>query len=129
MSSRHDAARRYCVLCGKSLAGSYYAVGNRDGKEMVACLSCHTAIFWLEKVEWRLGLSSPGGRPVVIDAVHYVIGPENARGSRGFGGRKHVIRLRDTGEIIESTNLWLQGDVPLVFRDLLPDTADFVETA
>lgn len=91
----------------------------------------HLIRFWDEKVKWaEAGDQTPDGRQTLrVDGVHYVVGHEelghNEPQFRGFGGRKMVFELFD-GTLIESTNIWCQGDIPTVYRDRLPDNARFV---
>jgi hypothetical protein len=63
---------------------------------------------------------------VVINHTHYRIGSQDAKGTRGFGGREFVIEL-DDGQIIRTTNLWYQGPIPPAYWDRLPNNAKFVE--
>lgn len=44
----------------------------------------------------------------------------------GFGGRKFIIKIIETGEVVETCNLWCQGDIPQKFRGRLYDNAEFV---
>jgi hypothetical protein len=43
----------------------------------------------------------------------------------GFGGRRFIIR-RNCGEILETRNLWSNGDIPREYREMLPDNAEFL---
>jgi hypothetical protein len=67
---------------------------------------------------------------VVIGSVHYRIGKHIANikpSLLGFGGRHSTIRMIDTGEIIETNDLWHQGTVPEEYRELMPNNAEFVQ--
>lgn len=78
---------------------------------------------------WELQLSDRNDA-VVIDHVHYRIGPEKSNGSRGFGGRKFLIEFNEGGgKVISTTNLWYQGPIPPAHWDKFPDNARFVELA
>lgn len=65
---------------------------------------------------------------VVVDNIHYVVGSEAqpVGASRGHGGRKFRIRFFD-GRLVTTTNLWHQGPIPPVFRDRLPNNAEFID--
>lgn len=67
-------------------------------------------------------------RAVVIKGEHYRIGdaPYPQRGY-GFGGSEFTIKMKDTGEVIKTRDLWHQGTVPPEYRDRLPDSASFVK--
>lgn len=62
-------------------------------------------------------------KAIVVDGVHYRIGRGNGG---GFGGRKFVIKYLASGEVVETHDLWYQGQIPPMFREQLPDTAEFV---
>jgi len=49
------------------------------------------------------------------------------RGFLGYGGADWIIKIKDTGQIIETNNLWCQGDVPKHFKHRMPDNAEFIE--
>lgn len=74
--------------------------------------------FWNEKIAIK---DDP--RVARVSGTHYQIGDENAKGMRGFGGARAIIRFHD-GRVVESSNLWTQGQIPLAYRDQLPDNAE-----
>lgn len=84
---------------------------------------CFNCSFWWEKVEWE-----QQGQPWVVrvDGVHRTIGPDPKPGTPGHcfghGGHRFVFRFHD-GRVVESRNVWHQGDIPERFRELLPDNA------
>jgi len=100
-----------CPYCGREGKERY------DGK----CHSCH---FWLRKVELS---EEDRVRQVIVDNIHYMIGKQNTSGFKGFGGREFIIQFFD-GRIVETSNLWHQGEIPERFRSMLPDNAVFKET-
>lgn len=51
----------------------------------------------------------------------------NKKAFVGFSGRRFKIKMLDTGEIIETNNLWNNGTVAEKFREQLPDNAEFVK--
>lgn len=83
---------------------------------------CFSDLHWYE-----LYLDRDNANSVRINGRHYYIGDPNAIGLRGFGGRKYVIKFHD-GRIVETTNLWTQGEIPDRWRERLPDNAEFVES-
>lgn len=79
--------------------------------------------FWLEIIQEK-------DEHIIIDGVCYYLDRNDLWGRpgwQGFAGRRFRIRFLETGEIIETTNLWHNGTIPDEFRDLLPDNAEFVE--
>lgn len=48
------------------------------------------------------------------------------QGFLGYGGADWIIRIKDTGQIIETNNLWHQGEVPKHFKYRMPDNAKFI---
>jgi hypothetical protein len=81
-----------------------------------------TRDFWVPK--WNARFSPLVAR---IDGKHYLIGDEDSKAMRGFGGVKYTIRFFD-GREVTTTNLWSQGEIPEEIRELyLPDNAEFVE--
>ena len=42
---------------------------------------------------------------------------------KGFGGRKFTFQRISDNSIVESCNVWCEGDVPKHFRDRTPDNA------
>ena len=64
----------------------------------------------------------------VVDGRHYIACPKGTvdqYGFRGFGGHNFKIAYFD-GRLIESDNVWHQGEIPERFRDRLPDNARFI---
>jgi len=83
------------------------------------------AYFWAEKVEWlNNGDIYDGCKVARINGEHYTIGSETS-GMKGMGGRKYRIKFNN-GEVVETTNLWHQGDIPEQLKDILVDNAEFV---
>ncbi|WDP93379.1 MAG: hypothetical protein HUN04_22710 [Desulfobacter sp.] len=103
-----------CECCEKSytrhLASEAYLRNN-----------CYDCSFWLCKMEYPDFMAE---RRAIIDGSHYIIRAETD-GLRGFGGRKFIIQFFD-GRIIETNNLWCQGEIPDRFRKRLPDNAVFL---
>ena len=84
---------------------------------------CFKCAFWLDKIK------NPSSNRIIIHNNHYMnsgrVDKKTARGFIGFGGRDFKIKM-DDGIIIETNNLWHQGEIPLRFRDQLPDNAIFI---
>jgi hypothetical protein len=106
-----------CTNCGKHETGNW-----THSDELIAAQLCFGCNFWTEHEKEK---DSPS--TVRIDGTHYHIGKETSsyRACRGFGGRHFRIQFHD-GRIVETTNLWCQGDIPKHFRDRLPDNAIFI---
>lgn len=102
-----------CIICGKEIEESAYS-------NKVLCSSeCFHKNFWNEIVDEK-------DLHTIIDGVSYYICKENDKSYfRGHGGQKFVIK-KNTGEVVATTNLWCQGDIPNEYRELLPDNAEFV---
>lgn len=67
-------------------------------------------------------------RSVRINGEHFMIGDDvpNPSQLKGHGGARFQIKFHD-GRVVETTNLWHQGEIPKEFKDKLPDNADFVK--
>lgn len=92
------------------------------------------AYFWGEKVQWlnNNDLTGDNQKAVRINGVHYVIGQEDPDNSfiKGYGGRKFVIQFKSgphKGKVIETKNLWHQGEIPEELIYILEDNAVFVK--
>lgn len=105
-----------CKECGCPFTLHYAAEVRNVLLEQGICHGCN---------HWRDQMKRSGG--LVIEGQHYRALPASG-GSQGFGGREFSIRKLDTGEVIQTRNLWHQGIIPPHFRDRLPDNAEFVET-
>lgn len=108
-----------CKICGKEFAKSPYSHMGICGSE------CFHTNYWQEII-------SDKEHHVVIDGVCYYLDRNNLHGSvhgfKGFDGHKFTIEM-ETGEIIETTNLWLNDTVPEQYRDALKDNARFIREA
>lgn len=103
-----------CQVCGKEIEKSRYSNG------IICSDKCFYKDYWLEYVRTK---DNPNH--VVINGTHYVVGNEANNGCfRGFGGKRFVI-LKNK-EIIVTTNLWLQGEIPDYAKDELPNNATFL---
>lgn len=101
-----------CEICGKEIEKSFYSNATLCSDE---CFSKH---YWLRFV------AKKNDKDVVrCNGTHYVIGDEDSRSCfRGFDGKRFKICFFD-GRVVETTNLWCQGDIPEEFREELKDNA------
>ena len=97
-----------CVICGKEIEKSKYA------NAVLCSTECFKRLFWKEALD---------DTALIIDDECYHVEPENESGTRGFGGREFTIQKND-GEIIKTTNLWHQGEIPDYAYQ--PDNAKFI---
>ncbi len=112
-----------CVECGGTDRATY--VGETR-ERMLSRSLCFTCLFWLDRIDAQ---SNP--KACIINGQSYQDAGRRSGGYRdslGFGGREFRIEFFD-GRVLETNNLFSQGDVPERFRDRLPDTARFVETS
>jgi len=87
-----------------------------------------SAYFWAEKVQWMYnGDKTEDGRKVFrVNGLHYVAGSEEPSTMRGCGGAHWKFEyLSDAHEdkIVESTNVWHQGDIPEELTSILVNNA------
>jgi hypothetical protein len=106
-----------CCWCSKLERLVWDTDVNRLLLKRKLCFNCD---FWMEYVRCK---DNPAA--LRIGGKHYWIDDERSSGSRGFSGRRFVIRKGSV--LVTTTNLWHQGTIPELFRDLLPDNAEFVE--
>ena len=104
-----------CEICGTKFEKQLW------GGEFSQCCSkhCFTTKFWD-------GICKEKEEHVVINGVCYAVEDDPVNGFLGYSGRKFKIKMFDTGEVIETNNLWCQGDVPEEYKSRLPNTAEFV---
>ena len=104
-----------CEICGKEFDGKTYYGEYSD------CCSgkCFTKKFWNNIVAEK-------DEHIVVDGTCYATAPAPINGFYGFDGRKFKIKMFDTGEVIETNNLWCQGEIPAEYREKLPNNAKFI---
>jgi len=109
-----------CIKCGAEKAN--YFVVNENGYTGNMCFDCH---FWMEKIHYvnNDDKMDNGEQVIRCNGVHYSIKLEDANGFRGFNGAKFRFKLLKDNSIIESSNVWHQGDIPEEFKKELPDNA------
>lgn len=107
----------HCHECGGEIKYCY------DHKDRLAKkVECFLCDFWSSLVgkDGIIVVRNDGKRH------HYQIGPDTGEKSwKGFGGDRWRILFED-GRVIETTDLWHQGDVPERFHDRFPVTARFI---
>lgn len=107
--------RLKCSECGVRHTLKWNALVNRELKEARLCHDCY---FWVAKI----GIE----RAVRVGHQHFMIGENfEGMGFRGYGGRNFRIYFFE-GRVVETNNLWSQGDIPERFWDRLPDNARLV---
>lgn len=109
-----------CTICGETLEekGTYDYEGIGVEEVEGYCFTCN---FWANQV--KVHKEEPNRR-FMINGMSYSIGPEDAGVMRGYGGCKFTILYK--GEVIETTNMWCQGQVPEHFKAELPNTAELI---
>ena len=102
-----------CRICNKEFTNERYCEPYND----ICSSECYRINFWKE-------IEQEKDKHLFIKGQSYSIGPENST-FKGYGGRYFKIRL-NTGEIIETSNLWNQGVIPDEFKESLKDNAEFI---
>lgn len=92
--------------------------------------------FWQEKVDWKNNGDRHRGQMCLrIDGRHYIpayLGtrPNDNRDCKGFGGA--VLRWRfladPDSKVHTSDSVYTQGEIPVDWRDRLPDNAEWVKS-
>lgn len=106
-----------CKYCGGELDNTFTHLTKPD-----ECFTC-----W----HWRGHLENDKDKNkgifAIINGHHYIIGDENASKLwRGFDGHKFIIEFFD-GRVIETTNLWHQGEIMPYWRQFMLDNASFAK--
>ena len=110
-----------CKYCGNKREAKYDHLIELD-----ECFTC-----WHWRTNYRRDQQDRNF--AIIDSSHYVIEPDRQgcnhhQCSCGFGGTKFTIEFLD-GRIIETRNLWCQGEISPYWRQFMPDNAKFLPTA
>jgi capsid portal protein len=115
----------YCyaqITSGGTMRSKVQTLDECDAEYVRECI--RTAEHWEPYVEAAKTGYHVGFRVARIKGRHYVLGDETAK-FKGSYGRKHTIKF-DSGEIVETTNLWDQGQVPPAYAVELADNATFI---
>lgn len=108
-----------CCKCGGAVSLHFT---NKD--ELVLnrmCYSCNhfRQIAILTKIDRT--------RLVINNTAYHYERDVQGVGFRGFGGREFRIKRFDSDEVVITHNLWCQGDIPIVWREDLPNNAEFLK--
>ena len=98
-----------CCVCGKVIDTSLYV-------RPMCSSECYMKRYWMDIIEEKEDHVIIEGRCCFIAPEHDTTRP------RGHSGRKFILKSLFDGKIIETTNLWYQGEIPEEFREALPDT-------
>lgn len=106
-----------CPVCGRADSPNNWMGGLPNG----FCFNCE--VWAKNKNDYE-----NGNRKIVVNGKMFHIGDETPSppNVRGFAGAKFNIK-KFTGEKIVSTNLWLNGEIPEIWRPYIPDNAEFTE--
>jgi len=116
-----------CKYCNKEYSMHY---SHSEISEMMEAEGlCFTCAFW-EIHARNFESDKDNGFVFIVKGNRYFNGgkvdKKTTRGFLGFGGADWKIKILVTGEIIETNNLWHQGDIPEYFRHRMPDNAVFL---
>lgn len=108
-----------CQKCGKEDTDfTHYSEHCIEREIMERENVCFACAFWVNAQQEHK--NDP--RYFVADGNSYWIGDEHSGSDRGFGGAKFRVTYPD-GRVVETTNLWHQGDIPEWLRPEMPDNA------
>lgn len=114
-----------CKICGKEQELDEFDEKMR--KVLVDNQMCFKCDHWRMNHEADIDPMERGPHKwAVIDGHHYVISNSDLR---GFSGSKFKIKFND-GTIVETSNLWHQGDIREAhphWREVMPDNAEFIK--
>lgn len=118
-----EALRKDCMLTNKPCieCGCLVETRYNCGEEMRRQNICFFCLHWQQ-----LAAKVNDPKSVRVNNNHYQIG--NGTGPspwRGFGGQTFKIQFFD-GRQETTTDLWHQGTIPPIWRDRLPNNAEFV---
>lgn len=109
-----------CIKCGAHVDANRY----RCSEEMTQRCLCFDCNFWTEHVQ--RDHNEDKDVFVIANGIHYIIDESPNPYFKGFGGAKFTILFND-GRVVKTDNLWVQGDIPELFRDELPDNAVLID--
>lgn len=109
-----------CKICGEKYFSTNFHERGEEMRERNICFNCH---------HWDFQNNRKGLERIIVKGYKYSVGVELPPHQRfaGHGGRLFRIRLFDTGEIIETRNLWNQGKISKTWLDKMPDNAEFLD--
>jgi hypothetical protein len=108
-----------CRLCENEVPNRGYEEARKAG----LCFNCW---FWEKRIRENAEmLANPKSPyiPCVVEGKHYCFQPGifTDKHNCGLGGARFRITIE--GREYETNNVWVQGMVPVHFRDRLPDNA------
>lgn len=118
--AKPEAGELTCSYCGKNDNPKYFESDKEISSVMRVNHACFTCAYWL-----AAALKKDDPCSVRVKGVQYWVGDEKSICERGFGGSYHKIRFAD-GRVVETTNLWYNGEVPSFMKGALQDNAEFV---
>lgn len=111
-----------CEICGKEFDVPYYSNKYKN----ICSSKCFEDKFWQDIIKEKDEHVVIKGECYYFDKSEPIV-DVNKKAFVGFSGRRFKIKMLDTGEIIETNNLWNNGTVAEKFREQLPDNAEFVK--
>lgn len=107
-----------CKICNGVVGTNYIGNTAKILTETNICFAC-----WF----WSMVLEENKKTQFIIDGNIYTVLANNKNEyTKGFSGRKFKIQKLETGEIIETDNLWHRGKMIKPFRINNPDNAKFI---
>lgn len=114
-----DKDHKFCKECG--------CVYFQD-LERNECFHCD---FWMKRLGKYVAQTTSKKMMLVIDGNVYSDGgatpPNQTKKYNGFGGSLFTIKLKETGEVWTTNNLWHGGPIPPNFHDKMPNNAEFIK--
>ena len=98
-----------CVICGKEMEKSLYS------NKPLCSDECYERDYWMDMMQDE--------NCIIVNQKCYHVGDDTG-GFKGYGGSKFKIVMKETGEIIETNNLWFNGSIPDEFYT--EDNAEFL---
>lgn len=108
-----------CKFCGEKYFSTDFGEIGDELKEKNICFTCN---------HWDSNNNMEGLQRIIVKGSKYSVGPELPPHQRfaGHGGRLFKIKFLDTGEVIETRNLWCQGEISKAWLEKMPDNAEFI---
>ena len=116
-----DAVKK-CSKCDRFYHPADYAEGSEARRMIDKENVCFDCAWWIK----RAGMQD-NPKSVITDTEAYWIGDENLSISdRGFSGDLFTIKFTN-GEIVKTTNLSSNGEIPEYLKDMFTVNAKFIE--
>ncbi len=96
------------------MCGQYFATHYHENERMLEKNICFSCNFWDEMCDKK--------DRIIANHTCYKNGGRKSQkdGSLGFGGAEWKIKMND-GTLVETNNLWHNGEIPKRFWDRMPD--------